>query len=64
MTNLNETWRKGTRSDGDSACVEVRKVGGMVEVRDTKDRTGSVLKFTEREWVAFTGGVMDGEFEF
>ena len=32
-------------------------------VRDSKNPDGPVLSFAEGEWLAFTGGVHDGEFE-
>jgi hypothetical protein len=47
----------------DSACVEVAWSGGEVLVRDSKDRSGPVLRFTRSEWVAFVGGVREGEFQ-
>jgi hypothetical protein len=56
-------WRKSTRSGGNGACVEVAFVGDVVAVRDSKDRGGPVLVFTPREWAAFVGGVLDGEFQ-
>jgi len=65
MTKLNETWRKSTKSGPlTDNCVEVRRVGATVQVRDTKDQgNGSVLSFTEQEWDAFVGGAQDGEFD-
>ncbi len=58
------TWRKSSRSGGGDNCVEVAfAADGSVGVRDSKDRTGPVLVFTATEWMAFTGGVRDGEFE-
>jgi hypothetical protein len=64
MTNLNEQWRKSTKSGPlTDNCVEVRKVNGTVEIRDTKDQgAGAILSFNEQEWAAFIGGVQDGEF--
>jgi hypothetical protein len=57
-------WRKSTRSDGGDNCVEVAfATNGAVGVRDSKDTTGPVLRFTPAEWDAFTGGVRDGEFD-
>jgi Domain of unknown function (DUF397) len=32
-------------------------------VRDSKDPTGSVLRFTTAEWSVFTAGVRAGEFD-
>ena len=57
-------WRKSTYSNDEGACVEVATLdtGGAL-VRDSKDPAGSVLRFTAREWAAFTHGVRDGEFD-
>jgi hypothetical protein len=32
-------------------------------VRDSKDTTGAVLRFTAAEWEAFVDGVRKGEFD-
>ncbi len=56
-------WRKSTYSGPDGACVEVADLdGGGRAVRDSKDPTGPVLKFTEAEWSSFIAGVRAGEF--
>jgi hypothetical protein len=34
-----------------------------VGVRDSKDTSGPVLRFTLDEWNAFVGGVRNGEFD-
>jgi hypothetical protein len=58
-------WHKSTRSGGNGGdCVEVAvNLPGIVAVRDTKDRAGSALVFTDAEWQAFLAGVRDGEFD-
>ena len=57
-------WRKSSYSNGSGgACVEVADLhGGVCAVRDSKEPAGHVLRFTRTEWVAFVGGVRDGEF--
>lgn len=59
-------WHKSSFSNGTGgSCVEVADLpdGGRA-VRDTKDHgRGPVLLFTASEWVAFTKGVKDGEFD-
>jgi hypothetical protein len=44
-------------------CVEVRRVGGVVAVRDSKDARGLVLYYTLPEWEAFVSGIKNGEFD-
>jgi hypothetical protein len=58
-------WRKSSLSGNDQpSCVEVAfVVDDAVLVRDSKDPDGAVLTFTRGEWVAFLGGVRNGEFE-
>jgi hypothetical protein len=63
MSALDPDWRKSSRSGTQGNCVEVRAVDGFVEVRDSKNPSGAVLKFTPAEWDAFIGGAGDGEFD-
>lgn len=63
MRALNTAWRTSTRSNGNGACVEVRRVGGTVQLRDTKDRTGPVLSFTTGAWQDFIAGVRADRLE-
>jgi hypothetical protein len=50
-------WRKSNYSgNGGANCVEVG-TADRVLVRDTKDRTGPVLRFSPEAWRRFTGQV-------
>lgn len=61
---MNETpWVKASASNADGTCVEQRRVGDVIEVRDTKDRSGPVLRFTPAEYRAWLDGVAKGEFD-
>jgi hypothetical protein len=51
-TDLN--WRKASySSNGGGNCVEVADHGSRVLVRDTKHRTGPVLRFSPAAWRRF-----------
>jgi len=62
MTTLSDEWRTSSRSGTEGNCVEVRMIEGTIEMRDSKDPAGAVLRFTTAEWDAFLGGAKDGEF--
>ena len=55
-------WYK-SKASGSGGCVEVRFAAENVHVRDTKDRHGTILTFTNAEWHAFLIGVRLGEFD-
>lgn len=55
-------WRKSSYSTNGN-CVEVAFVDDHVAVRDSKNRSGPVVRFTPAEWNAFLSGVRDGEFD-
>lgn len=51
-------WRKATFSgNGGSDCVEVAGHCSRLLVRDTKDRTGPVLRFSPAVWRRFADQV-------
>jgi hypothetical protein len=55
-TDLN--WRKASySSNGGGECVEVGEAQRSVVVRDTKDRTGPMLRFTPGAWRRFADKV-------
>jgi hypothetical protein len=62
--NENLAWVKSSFSQDSSTCVEVANLpdGGRA-VRDSKDTSGPVLRFTGSEWRAFIAGVKSGEFD-
>lgn len=56
------TWRTSSYSGNTSPnCVEVAAQTGYVLVRDTKDRTGPVLRFPRHHWEAFTAAIRTNE---
>ncbi|GAA3593658.1 hypothetical protein GCM10022223_05710 [Kineosporia mesophila] len=61
---MSETqWHKASASDVQGQCVEVRRQGSMVQVRDTKNHDAGTLLFSPAEWRAFLTGVKAGEFD-
>ena len=63
MADDRTRWRKASRSGANGACVEVRRIGDQIQVRDSKNPNGPVLSFTPTEWEAFLDGVQKGEFD-
>ena len=60
---IGSQWRKSSASSSNANCVEARTPApGVVQVRDSKDRSGPGLSFTADAWAAFLSDVKDGEF--
>lgn len=55
-------WRWATGCGG-GTCVEVALIGDEVLVRDGKDPSGPILRYSLDEWAAFAEGVRRGEFD-
>jgi uncharacterized protein DUF397 len=53
-------WRKSSYSFSNGNCVEVRGLGAVVEVRDSKNPQGPVLRLTHGQWQALLGGIRSG----
>ena len=49
-------WKKSSYSGSQANCVEVT-VRDRIMVRDTRDRTGPVLRFTPAAWREFAGHI-------
>jgi hypothetical protein len=61
---MNNEWHKASASNGQGNCVEVRRDGDHVLVRDTKTNgAGPINRFTREEWSAFLDGARRGEFD-
>lgn len=60
---MSTLWRKSSRSGGGSngACVEIALNGSMARVRDSKNRTKSVI--AAPEWAAFINAIKRGDLQ-
>jgi hypothetical protein len=62
--NSVQNWTKSSLSNANGNCVQVAGLSGeLIQVRDSKNVKGPVLRFTPDEWDAFVGGVRNGEFD-
>jgi hypothetical protein len=52
-------WTKSTHS-GQGNCIEVAPLRDGVAVRDSKNPTGPVLRFSADAWQAFVNDIKDG----
>ena len=53
-------WKKSSYSGSQANCVEVT-VRDRIMVRDTKDRTGPVLRFISAAWREFAEQLKEGK---
>ena len=61
---VRDGWFKSSLSFANGNCVEVQFLtDGGVQVRNSRDRDGAVLSFTDGEWKAFIGGAKNGDFD-
>lgn len=55
-------WRKSTRSQQQTSCVEVGRVGDGAAVRDTKDRSLGFFTASREQWTTFVNAVKADKF--
>jgi hypothetical protein len=63
VADVNTGWIKATASSDGGDCVQLRRSGDTVEVRDSKDPDGPVLHFTPSEFAAWLDGAKRAEFD-
>lgn len=56
-------WRKSRRSQQQTACVEVGRLGSGAALRDTKDRDAGYFTAGAAEWASFIGAIKSGRFD-
>ena len=54
------TWRKSRASVGAGECVEVATFGAYVLARDSRDQSGTVLRFTSAQWHGLVNRIKNG----
>ncbi|MFJ2190673.1 MULTISPECIES: DUF397 domain-containing protein [unclassified Kitasatospora] len=55
-------WQKSSYSGSSNACVEVRTVAGLIELRES-DEGDVIVRTTARKFSAFLQGAKAGEFD-
>jgi hypothetical protein len=55
------SWRKSSYSNSSSNCVEVGQDGSRIAVRDTRNRRGPALAFSQQDWREFTRRIRSGQ---
>ena len=54
-------WRRSRTSGGTGACVEVAELDSSVLVRDSRDQSGTFLKFTSSQWLGFVRSIKNAD---
>lgn len=54
-------WRTSSASAGCGECVEVAKSASHVLVRDSRNKTGMVLRFSSGPWRRFLSGLKNAD---
>lgn len=55
-------WRKSSHSIANGDCAEVGQDGAVVGVRDSKDKNGPVMIFSDAEWNDFLYGIRQNAY--
>ncbi len=56
-------WRKSSASGGSGECVEVAQWESSVLIRDSRDRSGPLLKVNSAQWLGLLRRTRNGEIE-
>lgn len=60
----NTGWIMSSRSTGNGgSCVQARRQGGLIEIRNSKNPDGGTVRFSIEEWDSFLDGAKKGEFD-
>jgi hypothetical protein len=54
-------WRKSRASADVGECVEIARLGETVLIRDSHDRSGTLLRLTSSQWLRLTARIRNGD---
>ena len=57
----NLSWRTSRASAGAGECVEVASASSFILTRDSRDRTGAVLRFSPAQWLALVERIKNSD---